>query len=148
MIELLAMYYNWFKAFHIIAVICWMAGLLYLPRLFVYHVEAGDNVSMTTTFGIMERRLLRIIMNPAMIAAWIFGLIMFLINPGLLENGWMHLKITGFVLMTVLHMAFARWRKALVEGTNTHPARFYRLWNEAPALLMVIIVIMAVAEPF
>ena len=96
----------------------------------------------------MEARLLRIIMNPAMIATWIFGALMLYANTGLMELGWMHVKLTGVVLMTGLHMVFAKWRKNLLNGKNIKTPKFYKLWNEAPTILMVIIVIMAVAEPF
>lgn len=148
MIDFLEPYYNWVKAFHVIAVMAWMAGLLYLPRLFVYHAEAGENLDLTTTLSIMERRLLRIIMNPAMIVAWIMGLTMLALNPALMQAGWMHVKLLMVVVMTGLHHVFARWRKDFATGRNTRPGKFYRLWNEVPALVMIIIVIMAVAEPF
>jgi putative membrane protein len=148
MIEFLQAHYNWVKAFHIIAVMAWMAGLLYLPRLFVYHAENEDKVDVAATLSIMERRLLRIIMNPAMIVAWIMGLAMLGLNHALLEAGWMHVKLAMVVVMTALHHVFGRWRKDFAEGRNKRPAKFYRLWNEVPALVMIVIVIMAVAEPF
>ena len=96
----------------------------------------------------MEERLLRIIMNPAMIATWVFGGLMLYANPSLMEMGWMHVKLTAVLGMTVLHMVFAKWRKNLAKGEKLHSAKFYKVWNEAPTLLMIVIVIMAVAEPF
>jgi putative membrane protein len=147
MIELLEPHYAWFRALHIIAVVAWMAGMLYLPRLFVYHTEATDD-AVRKTLGVMELRLLRYIMNPAMILAWLFGLAMLAINTGMLDYGWMHLKLTGVVLMSALHHVYGRWRKKLAAGTNTHSPRFFRWWNEAPTVLMIVIVVMAVVEPF
>ena len=140
--------YLWLKALHVISLIAWMAGMFYLPRLFAYHAENISETVQAKTFQIMEARLLRIIMNPAMIATWIFGALMLYANTGLMELGWMHVKLTGVVLMTGLHMVFAKWRKNLLNGKNIKTPKFYKLWNEAPTILMVIIVIMAVAEPF
>ncbi len=141
-------HYQWLRALHIIAVMAWMAGLLYLPRLFAYHADAAPGSDKSETFKIMERRLLRIIMNPAMIAAWAMGLTMLAANPALMQAGWMHAKLALVVAMTVIHMACSKWRKTFERDANVRPARFYRIWNEAPALLMVLIVILAVAEPF
>ena len=140
--------YLWLKALHVISLIAWMAGMFYLPRLFAYHAENISETVQAKTFEIMEARLLRIIMNPAMTATWIFGALMLYANTGLMELGWMHVKLTGVVLMTGLHMVFAKWRKNLLNGKNIKTPKFYKLWNEAPTILMVIIVIMAVAEPF
>lgn len=140
--------YLWFKALHVISIIAWMAGMLYLPRLFSYHANADKGSDLSETLKIMERRLLRIIMNPAMALAWIFGLLMLWGNPGLLEQGWIHVKLSAVVLMTILHHVFAAWRKVFDRDENTRPARFYKMWNEASTLLMIVIVIMAVAEPF
>lgn len=146
--DFLSLNYEWLRALHIISIIAWMAGLLYLPRLFVYHAEAKSGSEMADTFKVMERRLLRIIMNPAFILAWIFGLLMLFANPALLSAPWMHVKLTGVIILTGLHHVYARWRKIFAADENTRPARFYRWWNEAPTVLMIIIVIMAVAEPF
>ena len=141
-------YYEWFKALHVISVIAWMAGLLYLPRLFVYHtgVEAGSETS--ETFKIMERRLLRAIMNPAMIATWIFGLTLIVLTPGWMEQGWLHAKLLMVVLMTVAHMAMARWRRAFAEDRNTHTHKYFRVMNEVPTLMMVVIVFLVILKPF
>ena len=145
----LGTYYEWLRAVHLIAVIAWMAGLLYLPRLFVYHAGVTAGSEMAATFRIMEQRLLRIIMNPAMIVAWLFGLLMLAAKwDFLMSQGWMHLKLTCIVLLTVLHHVFAKWRKNFAADNNRHDARFYRIWNEVPAALMVIAVITVVVEPF
>jgi len=136
------------KSFHLIAVMAWMAGLLYLPRLFVYHAGAQAGSELSGTLKVMERRLLRFIMNPAMIAAWTFGLLMLWGNPALLENGWMHVKLAGIVAMTGVHHAYGRWRKTFERDENKRPAKFYKIWNEVPTVLMIIIIFMAVAEPF
>lgn len=147
--DFLLQHYLWVKSFHIIAVFAWMAGMLYLPRLFVYHAEAGNkDAILTQTLQTMERRLLRIIMNPALIASWVFGLLMLWANPALLEQGWMHVKLLAIVFMTGMHGIFARWRKNFQRNENIRDAKFYRLWNEAPTALLIIIVFMAVAEPF
>lgn len=146
--EILSQHYDWLRALHIISVIAWMAGMLYLPRLFVYHAGAEKGSDKSETFKIMERRLLKIIMNPAFIAAWVFGLLMLWANPGLMSNGWMHVKVLGVVLLSGLHHVFARWVKTFAADENKKDAGFYRKINEVPAILMIIIVIMAVAEPF
>lgn len=125
-----------------------MAGLLYLPRLFVYHAEARAGSDVIETLKVMERRLLKYIMNPASFAVWIFGLLMIYANPAVLSGGWMHVKLTCVILMTGLHHVFARWVKTFASDKNTRPAKFYRIMNEVPTVLMIIIVIMAVVEPF
>lgn len=141
-------WYGIVKGFHVISVIAWMAGLLYLPRLFVYHtgVEAGSETS--ETFKVMERRLLRAIMNPAMIATWIFGLTLIVLTPGWMEQGWLHAKLLLVVLMTVAHMAMARWRRAFAEDRNTHTHKYFRVMNEVPTLMMVVIVFLVILKPF
>ena len=145
----LGTYYEWLRAVHLIAVIAWMAGLLYLPRLFVYHAGAATGSEMAETFKVMEQRLLRIIMNPAMILAWVFGLLMLAAKwDFLMSQGWMHLKLTCVVALTALHMVYAKWRKVFANDSNQREASFYKFWNEMPALLMVIAVIAVVAEPF
>ncbi len=140
--------YDWLRALHIIAFIAWMAGLLYLPRLFVYHADAQAGSDLSETFKVMERKLLRIIMNPAMIATWLFGILMLVGNPALLEQGWFHVKLLMLFGLTGMHMAFARWRRLFAQDRNTFSARFYRIVNEAPTVMMIIIVIMGVIEPF
>jgi putative membrane protein len=141
--------YPWIKAVHIMAVIAWMAGLFYLPRLFVYHVErATVGSELDTTFQIMEEKLLRVIMNPAMIVAWIAGLI--LISLGAFDWGaaWSWVKIVCVILMTGAHGWMAVRRKEFAAGMNTRSGRTYRLFNEVPTVLMVIIVIAVVVRPF
>lgn len=139
--------YLWVKSLHILAVITWMAAFLYLPRLFVYHCQAEPGSKQSETFKVMERRLLRGIMNPSMIVAWAAGLALML-NIEAWSEGWFHVKLTLLVILTVLHMMAARWRKAFAADANTHSERFYRIMNEVPAVLMVGIVIMAVVRPF
>lgn len=137
----------WITALHVISVIAWMAALLYLPRLFVYHaqVEAGSEVS--ETFKVMERRLLKVIGTPAMIASLVFGLIL-LGQPGLFDQGWIHAKLLLLVGMFAMHGFYAKWRKDFEADRNTRPHTFYRWMNEVPTVLMICIVILAVVKPF
>ncbi len=139
--------YLWMKALHILAVISWMAAFLYLPRLFVYHCQAEAGSKQSETFKVMERRLLRGIMTPSMIVAWVTGLALML-NIEAWEGGWFHGKALLVVILTVLHMVAARWRRALAEDANTHSERYFRVMNEVPAVLMVGIVILVVVKPF
>ena len=150
MIDILGSYYLWIKSLHVIAVIAWMAGMLYLPRLYVYHAGAPKGGELSETLKIMERRLLRFIMNPAMMAAWVFGGMMLWVNwePLMTGQGWMHAKLLLVVLMSALHGLYAKWRKDFERDENTRPAKFYRIWNEVPPALMILIVIFAIAEPF
>ena len=144
----LADIYLWLKAVHLMAVISWMAGLLYLPRLFVYHCGAEPGSHASETFKTMERRLLRAIMTPAMIAAWVLGFAMLAAEPSWFSQGWLHVKLLAVVIMTIGHMAMAKWRSDFAADRNRHSEKFYRFMNEAPALLMVVIVIMAIVKPF
>lgn len=139
--------YQWVKALHLISVIAWMAGLLYLPRLFVYHCEAEPGSDKSETFKVMERRLLRAIMNPAMIAVWLFGLIMLYLGD-LWREHWMMAKMVLVIGMSVLHHLFALWRKDFEADRNVRSARFYRIANEVPTLLMIGIVILVIVQPF
>src|ERR1700722_12458016 len=151
MSELLNSYqfYLWVKALHIIAVIAWMAGMLYLPRLFVYHCETTPGSPESERFKTMERRLLRAIINPAMIAVWILGLTLsFLPATDACHHGWFHAKFALVVAMSGVHGMFASWVKVFARDANTRPARFYRIWNEVPTALMIAIVILAVVKPF
>ena len=149
MSEFLVGSYPWFKAIHIIAVISWMAGLLYLPRLFVYHVEVELNSTEDRRFQIMERRLLRAIMNPAMVVSYIFGILLIL-TPGIVDwsSAWIWLKILAILVLTGCHHAMGKWRKDLAEGTNQKSQRYFRVVNEVPTISMIIIVIMVVVKPF
>jgi putative membrane protein len=141
------MLYDWLLALHIIAVIAWMAGMLYLPRLYVYHARAAKGSELSETFKVMERRLLRGIINPAMIAAWILGLYLAWQGNHWME-GWLHAKLALLVGMQIIHAGLSRWRRAFAEDANTHSDRFYRFMNEVPTLLLIGIVILAVVKPF
>lgn len=140
--------YPWLKAAHVIAVIAWMAGLLYLPRLFVYHCAAEPRSTQSEVFKVMERRLLRAIMTPAMLAAWTFGLLLAAIPGTGAGAGWLVVKLALVLAMTGLHGFMARWRRDFEADRNRRPARFYRIANEVPAVLMVAIVVLAVVKPF
>ncbi|MEM8587063.1 MAG: protoporphyrinogen oxidase HemJ [Pseudomonadota bacterium] len=145
---MLVEYYLWIKALHVISVIAWMAAMLYLPRLYVYHCRVAAGSEADGLFKTMEVKLLRAILNPAMIAAWLFGILMLVANPALLSQPWMHAKLTAVVILSALHGFMARWRKDFVKARNRHSERFYRIMNEVPAVLMVIIVIMVIVQPF
>ena len=146
MSDLLSTLYPWTKSLHILSVISWMAGLFYLPRLFVYHVEAS-NQAINPTFEIMERRLLLAIMNPAMISTWIFGLLL-VMTPGIVDWSmiWPWAKTISVLLMTWFHMWLSARRKGFVAGTNTLTGRQYRMMNEVPTVLLVIIVLAVVVK--
>lgn len=139
--------YLWVLALHIISIIAWMAGMLYLPRLFVYHVSATPGGELSETLKVMERRLLRAIINPAMIASWIFGLMLFF-HLGAWSMGWMHAKLLLVVGLTGMQHALARWRKDFAADANQRSERFYRIMNEVPTLLMVAIVVLVAVKPF
>jgi TIGR00701 family protein len=141
--------YFWIKALHVISIIAWMAGLLYLPRLFVYHTQAPAGSAQSETFKVMERKLLRFIMNPAMIASWIFGIwLIVLLSPGVMTAGWLHAKLTLVLLLSAAHGLMAKWRRDFERDANRHSQRFYRIANEVPTLLMIGIVILVVVKPF
>jgi protoporphyrinogen IX oxidase len=140
--------YLWVKAFHVIAVIAWMAGMFYLPRLFVYHVETGQTGPQHETFKTMERRLLRFIINPAMITVWLLGILMIVLNQGLLSEGWLHAKLLFVLLLSGFHGACGKWRKELEAGTCTKSSKFFRIANEVPTILVILIVIMVIVRPF
>jgi putative membrane protein len=149
MLDALNPYYLWIKAFHIIAVIAWMAGMLYLPRLFVYHAEVAPGSPESAKFKLMERRLLRAIINPAMGATWLLGLTLALTPAsGGFAQPWLHAKLTLVVILSGIHGLFSRWQRDFGRDANRHPQRFYRIWNEVPAVLMVFIVILVVVKPF
>lgn len=139
--------YLWVKALHVIAIIAWMAGLLYLPRLFVYHTEVKPGSEASEKFKIMERRLLKAIMIPAAILAWGLGLWL-AVSGGLFQSGWFHVKLTLVILMTVSHYMMITWKNDFAADRNTRPQKFYRMVNEVPTLLMIGIVIMVVVKPF
>lgn len=149
MFDFLFQYYAWIKAFHIISVISWMAALFYLPRLFVYHAEmSSPNDQMEDTFRVMERRLLKVIMNPAMIASWLFGLLMILMGAFDFSSAWSWIKLLSVIGMTGMHGWLSARQKEFAEGNNTRSGRTYRLMNEVPTILMFVIVIFVVVRPF
>ena len=141
--------YAWLKALHLLADFAWMAGLLYLPRLFVYHCETLRGSAESERFKVMERRLLKGIVVPSMVAAWVFGILLVL-TPGVIEwqAGWWHVKLLMVILMSGFTGAASGWRRDFLEDRNRRPARFYRFVNEIPALLLVVIVIMVIVRPF
>jgi putative membrane protein len=139
--------YEWIKALHVIAVISWMAGMLYLPRLFVYHCEAETGSKQSETFKVMERRLLRAIINPAMIVTWLTGLYLAWAGHWYLSP-WFHAKFLAVLIMSVVHAFFSRWRRDFEADRNTRSQRFYRFINEVPTLLMILIVILVIVKPF
>ena len=141
------MLYLWLKAFHVVAVIAWMAGMLYLPRLLVYHCAAEANSVQSETFKVMERRLLKAIMTPAMIVTWVLGLIL-LVQGEWWRAGWMHGKLALVVLLSAAHGFLAARVKDFAADRNRRPARFYRILNEVPTLLMIGIVILVIVKPF
>ena len=138
--------YDWIKAFHIIAVIAWMAGMLYLPRLFVYHCEAEAGSKQSETFKVMERRLLKAIINPAMIASWALG-IWLVWWGGFYASGWLHWKVTLVLVLSALHGFYVRWVRDFAVDRNRHSQKFYRIINEVPTILMIGIVLLAVLKP-
>ncbi len=149
MIELSDTAYLWIKALHIIGVIAWMAGLLYLPRLFVYPVDAEPGSELSETLKIMERRLLKLIMNPAMLASFFFGIVLLLsLGEAAWSDAWLHVKLLLVAGLLVAHMAMGRWRREFAEDRNTRPRKFYRIANEVPTVLMIAIVILVVVRPF
>lgn len=141
------MLYLYIKAFHIIAFTTWMAGMFYLPRLYVYHAET-DNPQTREIFKVMERKLLRIIINPAMILTFVFGISLVVMNPDWLKQGWLHAKLTLVILLTAYHGYLAKARKDFERDQIKHSGKFYRILNEAPTLLLIGIVILAVVKPF
>lgn len=142
--------YPWIKALHIVSVIAWMAGIFYLPRLFVYHAERGrEGSELSETLAVMERRLMRAIMTPALLASWLFGLLL-LATPGVIDwsAGWPWGKAAAVLGMTAFHLLMARHLQAFAAGTNRHSGRYFRIMNEVPTVLLLIIVFLVVVKPF
>lgn len=137
----------WVKSLHVISIIAWMAGMLYLPRLFVYHAEAEVDSEKSETFKVMERRLLKAIINPAMVASWIFGL-WAAYELSAWQDGWFHAKLTLVLIMSGVHGYLSKCVKNFAADQNTKPARFYRILNEVPTVLMICIVILVIVKPF
>jgi len=148
MIEFSATAYLWIKAFHVIGVIAWIAGLLYLPRLFVYHAAAAAGSELSETLKVMERRLLRAIMNPAMLASLLFGGLLLLDkNRAAWGEGWLLAKLALVVALMAMHMMMGRWRRDFAADRNARTQRFYRIANEVPTALMIGIVILVIVRP-
>jgi protoporphyrinogen IX oxidase len=149
--NVLTLAYPWTKALHVIAMIAWMAGLFYLPRLYVYHAERANRPGeLSETFKVMEDKLLRLIMTPSMIATWAFGLLL-LATPGLIawtSDGWIWVKLAALGAMTWFHVWLARRRREFAADGNTRSGRQYRMMNEVPTILLVIIVVMVIVKPF
>lgn len=143
-------WYSYVKAFHLIAVISWLAGMLYLPRLYVYHVAATPGSELSETLKVMEHRLLRYIINPAMGATWILGLILIFAFDiiDFSTDIWLHVKLMLVVALSAFHGMLSKWRKEFAADQNTRSAKFYRIANEVPTILMIIIVILVIVKPF
>jgi putative membrane protein len=139
--------YIWVLIIHVISIVTWMAGLFYLPRLFVYHAQAEATGEPAETFKVMERRLLKAIMNPSMIVAWVLGLALAL-HIGAFAQGWFHAKLLLVVVMSVLHMAMGKWRKDFEANRNKHDHKFYRIMNEVPTVALVLVIVLVKAKPF
>lgn len=147
--EFILQNYLWFKALHVIAFVSWMAGLLYLPRLFVYHATAAAGSDLSETFKLMEYRLYSFIMRPAMIATWLFGGLMLWVNwEGIMQSEWMHAKLALVIGLTGIHHVFGAWRKKFAADANMRGAKFYKIWNEVPTLILIAVAVLAVVKPF
>lgn len=143
-------WYSYVKAFHLISVISWMAGMFYLPRLFVYHASATPGSELSETLKVMEYRLLRFIINPAMIASWVFGLTL-IFAFGIIDFStdiWLHVKLTLVIALSAFHGMLSKWRKQFAADQNTRSPKFYRIANEVPTILMIVIVILVIVKPF
>ena len=138
----------WLKALHVLSVIAWMAGLLYLPRLFVYHADAEKGSVQSETFKVMERRLYRGITTPAMLATWAFGLAMLALDPAIWWGLWPWVKAAMVLLLTAIHGFFGRLRRDFADDRNLRPAKFFRAINEIPFVIAIVIVIMVIVKPF
>ena len=142
----MSLYGSWLNIFHIISIIVWMAGLFYLPRLFVYHAKSEIGSEQSETFKVMERKLLKIIMNPAMYAAWISGLL-FAIERNALLEGWFYAKLVLVLLMTAYHFSLSQIQKNFTNDINNRSHLFYRIYNEVPTIMMIVIVILVILKP-
>ena len=139
--------YDWVKAVHVIAVIAWMAGMLYLPRLFVYHADSKPGSEQSETFKVMEFRLMTIIMNPAMIVAWVLG-VWLAWQAGFFSSGWLHAKLAAVIALSAVHGMLSVAMRRFAEDANTKSSRYWRIMNEVPTLLMFAIVILVIVKPF
>lgn len=142
-------FYPWTKALHVVSMVAWMAGMFYLPRLYVYHCATQPGSTDSERFKVMEYRLLRQIINPAMIATWLFGT-MLVLTPGIIDwsSGWWHVKFLCVLLMSGFHGAMSKWRRQFLDDRNTRSENFYRIANEVPTLLLMVIVVMVIVRPF
>jgi len=141
-------FYAWIKALHVISMVAWMAAMLYLPRLFVNHTKVAPGSEASEMLKVMERRLMRAILNPAMIATIVFGGTMLAMNGALLKQGWLVVKLVFVVVLLGLHHGMAVWRRAFEQDRNRHSERFFRIANEVPTLCLIVIVIMVIVRPF
>ena len=148
-IDALSVFYPWTKTLHVISMVAWMAGMFYLPRLYVYHCDMQPGSRESERFKVMEYRLLKQIINPAMIATWVFGILLVL-TPGVIDwtSGWWHVKLTAVLLMSGFHGAMSKWRREFMEDRNKRSHRYYRFANEVPTLLLMVIVVMVIVRPF
>ncbi len=148
-IAALAPAYAWIKAAHVISMVAWMAGMFYLPRLFVYHADLLRGSAESERFKLMERRLYRQIITPAMLATFLFGILLIL-TPGVIDwsAGWWHVKLAAVLAMTGVHGMLGRARRDFLHDRNRHPARYFRILNEVPTVLLIIIVVMVIVRPF
>lgn len=142
------MAYLYLKAFHIIAMVAWMAGMFYLPRLYVYHAGSARGGESDAMLQIMERKLLRFIINPAMILTFVFGISLIVMNPEWMKQGWLHAKIVLVLMLAGYHGYLAKTRRDFAQGSNIRSQKFYRWLNEVPTLLLIAIVILATVKPF
>lgn len=141
--------YEIIKALHLISIVCWFAGLFYLPRLFVYHVKGSQNSESNEMLKVMEHKLYFYITNPSMICSWVFGSILIHLNPSLIQdNGWLHAKLAFVVGLTIFHVSLYKYLKLFRRDQNAYSEKFYRLINEVPTLLLIVIVFLAVLKPF
>lgn len=149
MLNLSATAYLWIKALHVVSVISWMAGLLYLPRLFVYHANAAPGSEASETFKVMERRLMKAIMGPALVLSFAFGVPLALeLGSAAWASGWLHAKLAAVLGLVVMHAFMEGWRRDFALDRNRRPAKFFRIVNEIPTVLMIAIVILVVVKPF
>ncbi len=138
---------GWIKALHVVAIISWMAAMLYLPRLFIYHVAATPGSETSETFKVMERRLLEYIMNPAMVVSWVAGLWLAWVSFGM-KGGWLHAKLAFVFLLSGVHGFFSASVRRFAEDRNTRSQRFWRVMNEVPTVIMIIVVVLVIVKPF
>lgn len=146
--EFLLPFYNWLKALHLLSLIAWMIGMMYLPRLFVYHHQAAKGGEAEGFFVQMERRLLKGIMNPSMIATWVFGILLLAAMPGWLSDGWLHIKLLFVLGISGVHGFYAASFRKFAAGERPRTGKFWRMMNEVPFVFLIIIVVMVIVKPF